>query len=161
MGGEGSTRAGDLMDTPNQHLPFAIHGLPDMEPTGRDDGAQRSWRFRQLQRTLQALAMAASEQLTLFPDIVVKPDELAFDFEHWDDVIRSNHASELTREQLAALAAIARRFETMARDAAEFDAMVWTDAALGASVEWEDIRRLARAALDAFGWTRERPLAAG
>ena len=38
----------------------------------------------------------------------------------------------------------------MSRDGAEFDAELWTDAALTGSVHWAEVRTLAAAALAAF-----------
>ena len=43
-----------------------------------------------------------------------------------------------------------RVFGTMSRDGAEFDPNLWTDAALSSSPQWDDIRRLAAAALELF-----------
>ena len=40
----------------------------------------------------------------------------------------------------------------MSRDGAEFDADLWTEAALATSEHWADVRRLALSALDAFQW---------
>jgi hypothetical protein len=97
------------------------------------------------------------DQLTLFPELVVKADELAFDFSHWAEMVRDHYVDELSEGQAGSLAAIEQKFATMARDQAEFDAELWTEAALRSSAHWEDVRRLAASALDAFAWPIENP----
>jgi hypothetical protein len=120
--------------------------MPDTE------NAQRAWHFRQLRLCLRALARAGAEQRPLFPDDADEADDLAFNFEHWTGVVRGNYEGDLTRPQLDALTAIERQLAVMSRDGAEFDPELWTDAALVTSGQWAVVRRLAEAALDAFGW---------
>jgi hypothetical protein len=115
-----------------------------------DENAQRSWHLKQLRWSLQGLAAAGSEQRTLFPDHAAKPDELAFHYEHWASVVRGHYEGELSPAQIESLAAIDRKLATMSRDGAEFDADLWTEAALNSSEHWADVRRLASSALDAF-----------
>jgi hypothetical protein len=117
-----------------------------------EEHALRSWHFRQLRWSLQALAAAGSDQRTLFPDHVVTADELAFDFDHWAGVIRSNYEPDLSRPQAESLGAIDQKLATMSRDGIEFDLELWTEAALSTSEHWSGVRRLATAALEAFGW---------
>ena len=121
-----------------------------------EDGAQRAWHFKQLRWSLQSLATAGSDQPTLFPDHVARPDDLAFDYDHWASVIRSEYEAELSRAEVDALAAIDQKLATMTRDGAEFDAELWTEAALTSSEHWADVRRLATLALEAFGWSVEK-----
>jgi hypothetical protein len=116
-----------------------------------DENPQRAWHFKQLRWSLKALATAGSLQPSLFPDQVRTPDELAFDFDHWLTVIRSHYETELTAAQQDALSAISRKLATISRDGAEFDVELWTDAALTTSEHWDDVRRLASLALEAFG----------
>lgn len=118
-----------------------------------DDNALRSWHFKQLKWSLQALAASASPQQPLFDDARVTSDELAFDFDHWAFVVRSHYLQDLSREQADALAAIDRKLTTMSRDGAEFAPDLWTDEALAASVHWTHVRELAISALEAFGWS--------
>lgn len=117
-----------------------------------EETPERSWHFKQLRRSLQALAISGSGQRALFPDFVVKADELALDFDHWFAVIRSNYASDLTRPQADALVMIDQKLATISRDGAEFDVELWTEEALSGSEHWADVRRLAASALEAFGW---------
>lgn len=117
-----------------------------------EETPERSWHFKQLRRSLQALAISGSGQRALFPDFVVKADELALDFDHWFAVVRSNYAGDLTQAQVDALAMIDRKLAIISRDGAEFDVELWTDEALTSSEHWADMRRLAASALEAFGW---------
>ncbi len=117
-----------------------------------EENPERSWHFKQLRRSLHALAISGSGQRALFPDLVVKADELALDFDHWLAVIRTNYASDLTRPQADALATIDQKLAIISRDGAEFDVELWTDEALNSSEHWADVRRFAASALEAFGW---------
>jgi hypothetical protein len=120
------------------------------------DNPERSSDFRQLRRSLRALAAAGSDQQALFPDDIVPPDQLALDFGHGVFVVRGNYETELSEEQADALAALEQKLVTMARDGADFDAELWTDGALRTSEHWADVRTLALSALEAFGWLTER-----
>jgi hypothetical protein len=44
----------------------------------------------------------------------------------------------------------------MSRDGSEFDADLWSPAALTSSEQWAVVRRLAHAALQAFEWPAEQ-----
>jgi hypothetical protein len=124
-----------------------------MELTPDIDEARRPWHFKQLKWALQSLAQAGSLQPTLFPEQTPNADELAFAFDHWGSIVRQSYSSELSAEQDAALETMANKLATMSRDGVEFDADLWTDAALATSEHWTDVRRLASSALEAFGWT--------
>lgn len=116
-----------------------------------DEDIDQSTAFRQLKWSLHGLALAGAEQLALFPDSVVKIDELAFNLEHWAGVVRERYADELTAAQRDALEALEGKLATMSHDRVEYDAELWTESALATSEHWADVRRLASAALDAFG----------
>lgn len=122
-----------------------------------DDDALRAWHFKQLRWSLQALATAGSTQRALFPEAVHRPDELAFDFAHWESLVLSLYGGDLSPAQRDALGDLARKLATMSRDGAEFDLDLWTDAAVAGSEQWTDVRRLAAAALDAFDWPAAQP----
>jgi hypothetical protein len=113
---------------------------------------RRSWHFRQLKWSLQALAQAGSPQRSLFPERTPSPSDLAFGFDHWRNVVCDLYEADLTGEQSAALEAIAAKLRTLSRDGAEFDVDLWTERALTASEHWTDVREMALGALDAFGW---------
>jgi hypothetical protein len=113
--------------------------------------------FRELRWSLQALATTDSLQPALFPEQSMSADELALDFDNSSSIVRERYAPDLSPEQAGALSAIDRKLATMSRDGAEFDAELWTDAAVKTSEPWAEIRRLALAALEAFGWPVESP----
>ncbi|HET7216688.1 MAG TPA: hypothetical protein VFJ02_01510 [Vicinamibacterales bacterium] len=117
-----------------------------------DDDALRAWHFKQLRWSLHALATAGSTQRALFPERVHRPDELAFEFDHWLSLIRRFYGDDLPPGPRDALAAVERKLSTMSRDGVEFDLDLWTDAAVAGSEQWADVRRLAAAALAAFEW---------
>jgi hypothetical protein len=117
-----------------------------------ENSQTRAWHFKQLKWSMQGLVRSGSDQQTLFPDRRMEPGELALDFDHWSSVVRSQYQDDLTASQLDALAAIEQKLATMSRDGAEFDLDVWTESALQTSEHWVEVRRLAAAALEAFGW---------
>ena len=122
-----------------------------------DENALRAWHFRKLKWSLQALAIPASDQLSLFPQFAATADELALDFDRWASLVSENYEEELSSAQIDALAAISRTFETISGHAAEFEAELWTAEAVRSSSHWDDIRRVAAVALEVFGWPIERP----
>jgi hypothetical protein len=126
-----------------------------MELTPDVDEARRPWHFKQLRWVLQALAQTGSVQPMLFPEQTPNADDLAFGFDHWTSVVRQHYGADLSPDQDAALDAITRKLATMSRDGAEFDADLWTEAALASSEHWTDIRRLASSALETFEWVDE------
>ena len=82
----------------------------------------------------------------------VPASDLASRFDQWATVVRRGYEAELSPAQSEALAVIDRKLATMSDDGAEFDADLWTDAALISSEHWAELRRLASSALDTFGW---------
>ena len=126
-----------------------------------EDNIERSRDFDQLRRSLRSLAAAGSEQPPLFPDSVATADQLARDFDQCAAAVRTNYGSDLSENQADALASIERKLATMSRDGAEFDAELWTEAALRTSEHWADVRTLALSALEAFGWRTELPSGIG
>ena len=123
-----------------------------------DETPQRAWDFKRLRWSLQGLAAAGVNQPTLFPEHMMKADDLALDFDHWSSFVRATYERELTVTQADALAAIDRKLSTMSRDGREFDLDLWTDAAMRTSDAWSEVRQLAADALDAFGWPIDAPL---
>jgi hypothetical protein len=116
-----------------------------------DEGTERAVAFKRLESTLRALAMSASDQLSLFPENVVTADELARHFDHAWSALRASYEHELSTPQVAALTAIERKLEAMSRDGADFDLELWTDSALRSSDQWAAVRTLALEALAASG----------
>ena len=133
-------------------LAFTHIGLAPEQAFMNDDTLERDQAFRQLRHTLRALAMAGAEQPTLFADLATSAQALASHYDQSAAVVRAEFEGDLSSAQLDALAAIDRKLATISRDGNEFDADLWTDAALRTGEPWSDVRRLAAAALDAFGW---------
>ena len=106
--------------------------------------------FRSLRLSLQALAAVPSDQPALFPEVVRTANALARDFDNWTAVVTENYEDELSQDQRHALAAIDQRLSAMSDDD-----QVWSQSALAGDQRWDEIRRLAYAALDAFGWAIE------
>jgi hypothetical protein len=117
-----------------------------------EDTPQRAWHFKRLRWSLQGLAAAGADQPTLFPEHMMKADDLALDFDHWASFVRATYDRELTAPQVDALEAIDRKLSTMSRDGSEFDLDLWTETAMRTSGEWAEVRQLAADALEAFGW---------
>lgn len=122
-----------------------------------DDVPLQETHFRQLKWSLQGLAALASDQLALFPGSVARADELALDFDQGASVVREHYQHDLSPAQAGVLESLCRKLSTMSRDGADFDVDIWTDAALASSEHWAQVRSLAAAALDAFGWSVEHP----
>ncbi len=117
-----------------------------------DRQSQKDERFQRLKHSLQALAADASEQNKLFPKFTVKPDELVIDFDNWHSAAFAECEHDMTIQQVEALSAIDRLFES-----AKPDSGAWAEGALETHPFWKDIRVLARKALMAFGWPLELP----
>lgn len=117
----------------------------------REDNVERASDLNQLRRSLRRLAAAGSDQPTLFPDDAIPADQLALEFGRCARVVRDNGQSDLSQEQADALTDLEQKLVTMSRDGAEFDAELWTEAALRNSEHWAEVRTLAQCALEAFG----------
>lgn len=97
-----------------------------------------------LQRELRALAMLA--------DIQLQPERagtVALEFDHHCLSILSACQGKLTVRQRALLNALDVYFDELSRQG---DEALWSETAIRESLEWADIRGLARQALEAFGW---------
>lgn len=107
-----------------------------------------------LKHALQALALPAHIQLGLLPDFVCKADELALDFDHWCSTVLQSEQGSLTEVQWSQLVAVDTALTEMNSGDQPF---VWTDDAVIRRPEWQHVRVLAQAALDAFIWSLETP----
>lgn len=112
---------------------------------------RKAWILERLKHSLQALALAAPAQVSLFPDFVVKTDALVLDFDHWRLCAVENYQRELTAAQSATLSAIDAHID------APPTATVWVESALYSHPFWEELRTLASQSLVAFGWPEETP----
>ena len=108
--------------------------------------------FRHLRLSLRGLATAGAEQGVLFSDLASSAQDLASHYDQSAAVVRADHDSELSAAQADALTAIDRKLATMSRDGDEFDADLWTETAVRTGEDWAELRNLALAALESFGW---------
>ena len=107
--------------------------------------------------SVQALAAPAEVQVTLYPDFVVKANELALDFDNWYECARFSLAPEWSESQRTSLAALDAKLDAMSRSGAEFTEDLWLESALAADPNWEQVRDLARTAIRLFSWPVECP----
>ena len=117
-----------------------------------EDEVHGSESLTRLRRSLEALSDIGPDQPTLFPEFQADPAALSLEFTQSAAVMQEVHAETLSDRQRHALAALDRKLLTISRDGAEFEADLWTDEALADSPHWADVRQLAKAALEAFGW---------
>jgi len=84
---------------------------------------------------------------------VRKADELALDFDQWREIVLNNFRSELSIDQMSCMENIDRVLSELTHMGPEH----WTEDAVRESEEWKRVRTLATAALEAFGWERQKP----
>jgi hypothetical protein len=119
--------------------------------------ANREGIFNRTMEALQLLACPASVQIQSLPSFVCVTDELALDFNHWQDTLIGNFGSELTRGQIEILTAINENFSHLSRCGSQYKEEFWTDDALRNSADWTQIRAMASEALSRFGWREAEP----
>jgi hypothetical protein len=117
------------------------------------ENANKEWIFERLKHSLQALSLSAGEQRRLFPDFVVKTDELVLDFYHWRECVVTNYAPQVSREQMATLVALDEKTQA----ATNGDRNVWDENAIVDHPFWAELRKLARESLEAFNWPETVP----
>jgi hypothetical protein len=122
-------------------------------PTAPD----RAQALQELCWSIQALALPAADQLALYPDFTCKADELALDFDTWQAVVQGNFGDSLSESQRVGLDTINDRFISLSRNGANYYPDFWTESALFNDANWVEVRRLAHAALDSFGWQLNHP----
>ncbi|MFX1561688.1 MAG: hypothetical protein ACFFDP_00070 [Promethearchaeota archaeon] len=106
--------------------------------------------------SLQALASPADIQLELFPDIDLKVDEMAIEFEQWYELIKRRRYF-LTPKQAVLLEDLNKRLDEISGPE---NLHYWLEETLRTDAIWEQIRDLAKQALLALGWELENPLKA-
>src|SRR5260370_2496967 len=120
------------------------------EPERTADGV-----LKQLRLTLQLLASPPQAQLSHFPAhtvVVVLTDEMALDLEHWVQCVPTYW--KLSQEQTAKLTTLDDFLDKMSTS---LNRAFWRDEALSTDPRWEEVRSLAKEALDSFGWPSEVP----
>jgi uncharacterized protein Yka (UPF0111/DUF47 family) len=111
--------------------------------------------FQSLSLAVRALAQPASVQLTLFPDFVLKADELALEWEErYDFFLNSEESSMVNQAILEALQSLDDEIDQMSGEKRQD---LWKDEALTNSIEWQRVRSLAKNVLRLAGWSEEPP----
>jgi hypothetical protein len=105
--------------------------------------------------SVRALAQPVEIQIDLYPEFVCVSDELALEFDEWrrrlfDCAIASNWPDAATR----LIEVIDQQLEAMSGQANE---QLWSDQALAASAEWNQVRDLSRQLILEMNWTDEPP----
>lgn len=102
---------------------------------------------------VRALAQDADTQMTLYPHFTCVADELALDFdEHRRKLTGTDYT--LSEEQAVVIEQLDNRIASISGPNNE---RFWTDGALKAAPEWNEIRLLARSVLREMGWPDAPP----
>lgn len=117
--------------------------------------ARREWRVREFRSALLALAAEAEVALSVYPKGVIRPDELALDFDHWFTAVRGENGLRFNAKQSQMLSNIDTALSRMSgRD----NARLWTEDAVRHSPEWGHVREMAREALALLEWPLDPPV---
>ena len=116
--------------------------------------AMSDWKLERFKWATQALAVHADVQLRLFPDLVCKADELALE---WDQHFRAVATDSWTVPQVTLARSVDAKLEAMSHGGQDYQDTLWDDSALRCSSHWAELRLLAAAVLDAFGWPCSPP----
>ena len=102
---------------------------------------------------LQALALPASDQQSLYPDNVVIADELAFEFTYALMPFLGGKGFILEGQHVEPLFALDDAIDHLSDHVPD----AWTRQAHELHASWQEIRNLALKALTALGWPLEKP----
>lgn len=105
----------------------------------------------QLRKALQQAVLPAEEQIARLKDFCVA-DEVADDVGHWVGWVLQWPDATLTDDQRSRLVELDSLLDRMS---GKQNAHLWTDEALQSRPEWDEVRRMARHALELFGWPIE------
>jgi hypothetical protein len=112
-------------------------------------------RFDRLIQCLQLVASDAEEQISVFPDFVDIPDEIALEYDRMLTWLDDYHSEEMiTEEQKRRLKQIDDLFTGMSHDKSK---SYWDLEALRNLPEWEQARMQARDLLKSLGIQKEYP----
>jgi hypothetical protein len=104
--------------------------------------------------SLQALAAPADLQLQLIPEYLWAVDELAIEFDQWYQVMKRRR-TVFTTKQREILETLNKKLDEISGPE---NIRYWMEDTVRTDIAWEDIRLLARNALDALGWPHEETL---
>lgn len=107
---------------------------------------------RQLMWALQALAQPATMQLKLFPSFVVVADELALEFEHWQEVAIQQVGKAWSSKQQQAMKALDQMLTEMSASPE-----LWESDDCLEQPQWAAVRQLAQDVLVTFNWPIDLP----
>jgi len=110
---------------------------------------------RRFMWAVQALALPAEHQLSLFPSFAEVADELALEHEETQAGFLAAFAAHLTSVQKQAIKALDEELERMSGE--EYATTLWTVDALAGRPEWDQVRSLARSVLSVMGWPASVP----
>lgn len=110
---------------------------------------------RRFMWAVQALALPAEQQLSLFPSFAGVADELALEHEETQARFLNTSGTNLSSDQKRAIQALDNKLEAMSGE--ENATTFWTVEALGGRPEWEQVRSLARKVLSVMGWSASVP----
>lgn len=113
--------------------------------------------LNELKNVLQLLALPVTGQVRLVRDDCTRVDQLARAFAHAHDAVRAGGDLPLTRERAGALAQLDDQLARLSGPAAQD---ICSELALRRSMEWRQVRTLARESLVRFDWPLEVPLPA-
>lgn len=103
---------------------------------------------------VQALALEAPVQISLFPEFSSVLEELDSDLQGAQSRFLEACGESLLQTQQEAVVALDGQLQAMG---GEHNAGLWEVDALADSPEWALVRRRARELLKRFGWAQERP----
>ena len=114
---------------------------------------QKTTIIQRLRHSVQLLASSPEVQLRHLPAYVSKADELALELDQWSKIALHNYERDFSKEQLEALSALNKKLDWLTNEGEQN----WTEEAVRMSASWNEVRCLARAVLDSFGWPAETP----
>src|SRR5687767_13468836 len=109
--------------------------------------------LQRLEWIVRAIAQPHNVQSSLFPSFVGAGEELVLEFDQWFREIRPSLL--LSQDALDFFRRIDEQSEMMSKR--NDDNLWFDDYTLATSVEWEQLRTLARRLLDVMGWSHEPP----
>jgi hypothetical protein len=103
---------------------------------------------------VQALAQPAELQPRLFPEFVVVADELALEFDHWQQTAKDHVGAGWSETQHTTLTDLDRLLTEMSGPG---HPELWRGADCLNHPTWAEVRVRARTVLAAFGWSSDAP----
>lgn len=108
----------------------------------------------ELKRVLQLLALPVTGQVHLVTDDCTRVDQLARAFGRAHDAVRANSDRPLPRERAGALAQLDDHLRQLSGPSAQ---EICSELSLRRSIEWRQVRTMARESLVRFDWPLEVP----